>query len=309
MARITRLTASCGLLTIVLLAWPSQAAEKVRIYEMGEADPFVSEFASTDITTDSSVDSPADLLDFDVQVDLFGFDTQAPTYTEGRNGPGSWALDFDGIDDLLTSDPFDPRNFAEDGQEFRTLSQAWVKPNRDGIGRHQVVWGVGTENGGVAIQADGIWELVSGAGPAGSVLSAVNVDYERWTHLAVFRDENGGTLYVNGAEAATNLGAWTTVGEVVVGGTFEGDLYRGRIDDFNISGFTDTNDVFDPTVDLDVFDTSSRVLGDVDLDGDVDGDDYSIWSANVGFTNESGRGDFSSSAAGRRRSERACRLF
>ena len=212
---------------------------------------------------------------------------EAPIYAEGRDGAGSFALAFDGDDDLMSSGAFDPRDFGT----FAALSQAWVKPDAAGEGTEQFIWGLGNDNGGVGISSDNLWQIRASAGVP-DLISEVPVEFDAWTHVAIFRGGNGASLYVNGVLEATGDAFWNGTGPVAVGATIDGiSPFNGLIDDFNIAGFSDG--VFDPVVDLDFepLVDPSGILGDVDQDGDVDQADYLIWSDNAGFDNELGAGD------------------
>jgi hypothetical protein len=127
----------------MLLAVHGPAAEKVRVYEMGESDPGAMLGEETNDTFDSLefLEVPGDVAPL---VDLSGFGPEAPTYVVGRDGDGSLALDFDGFSDILTGAPFDQRDYAANRQEFRALSPAWVKPDSASLGFPQVVWSLGS---------------------------------------------------------------------------------------------------------------------------------------------------------------------
>lgn len=193
---------------------------------------------------------------------------------------------------------------------FNFLSQAWIRPDAAGDGTRQIVFNMGDETGGVAITTDGKWEMVA-LGPAGvpegsgRVRSSVDVAFNDWTHVAVLRTGVNALMYINGSLAATlpptGVGFFNNYGEVVTLGTDDQDFsgsqatFNGLIDNFSIAGPADGNG-FSQFDDLDWFaDTGQMeptgVLGDVDQDGDVDADDYEIWSENVGFNNGFNDGD------------------
>ncbi len=273
-----------------LLVTTLPAAEKVRVYPFGEEDAGsgIDEIVeqTNDVQVPPSQNANGDPV-FDAGGEFVPLNAEGePVYVEGREGAGSLAIDFDGVDDRLTSVPFDPRNFST----FASLSQAWVRPDSEGSGRRQAVWSLGNATGGVGITADGRWELI-----AVSIIpdtpSNVEVAFDAWTHVAVFRGGNGAELYVNGSLVASGANFWNGVGNVTVGSrTSTAAFFDGTVDDFTIAGFPDFD--FDASRDIDFSeDQPSGVFGDVDQDGEVDAADYAVWSENVGFDNGLGGGD------------------
>lgn len=271
-----------------LFCRPAYSAEIVRFYPMGEEDNGAT-IGEEAIFTADTVEFAADQAGAIVDLEGFG------TYVAGRNEGSEFAISFNGTTDFFQAPPFDPRHF---GGSFSALSQAWVNPSSEGEGLAQTVWALGTDNGGVGITEDGLWQLNSG-GPAGSLASETAVAFDEWVHLAVLRTGNNGTLYLNGSVIARNDGFWIGPGELYLGvGPTEDDPFIGVVDDFIVSGFGDGS--FDPVVDILFLDPSalSGVLGDVDQDGVVDQADYDQWSSNVGFNNSLGVGDFSTLVRG-----------
>lgn len=276
------------LLMVACLATAShlRAAEIVRQYPMGEGDtnPVKGEEADGTVDTLEFPDSdPANADAAGPFVDLIGFGT----YVDGRSGPDSFALEFDGVD-FLEGDSFDPRNFRN---SFTALSQGWFKPDSESAGIRQHLWAVGPDNGGVAISEDGFYELVAG-GSAGTLITDISADFDEWTHLAVLRGGNGTNLYLNGGLVARAEGFWNGPGTFYLGAGPEGvDPFDGAIDDFTISGFGDGSFVL--SEDLTFFDSLvlSGVTGDVDQDGIVNESDYETWVRNAGFDNGLGAGD------------------
>ncbi len=263
-------------------------AEVVRSYRLGEDDGGATIGEEVEFTLDA-VEFPDD--GGGELVDLEGIGE----YVAGRNDESPFAISFNGFTDFFLGAPFDPRNF---GGSFTTLSQGWVRPSSDGLGEIQTVWAVGNDNGGVGITEDGFWQLNSG-GNAGSAVSEAPVAFDEWVHLAVLRGGNGGTLYLNGSVAVVNDGFWNAPGDFYLGsGVGEENYFNGAIDDFVISGFGDGT--FDPIADIFFLDPTdvSGVFGDVDQDGIVDQIDYDQWSANVGFDNGQGVGDFTTLVRG-----------
>jgi hypothetical protein len=278
----------------------SRAAEKIRVYEFGENDPGAMLGGEVIETQDSQVPPVpgSDVAGGADSVPLFAEFLEEPTYVEGRGGPGTFAIDFDGEFDRLTSPAFDPRNF-NGPDSFNALSQAWLKPDSAKQGQQQNVWSLGNDNGGVGITADGFWQIIASSSIPDTA-STTPVAFDEWTHVAIYRTGNFARLYVNGSLVVSGANFWNGVGLVTVGNrTSEVPStslahYDGAIDDFAISGFG-FDGVFglNPAEDIDFFAdlVITGVPGDVDQDGDADQDDYNIWSTNVGFNSGLGSGD------------------
>jgi hypothetical protein len=158
---------------------------------------------------------------------------------------------------------------------------------------------LGNDNGGVGITPDGFWQIIASSSIPDTA-STAPVDFNNWTHVALFRTGNFANLYVNGQLVASGTNFWNGVGPVTVGNrTSEDPLtslahYDGVIDDFAISGFGFGGEfLINPAEDIDFFAdlVLTGVDGDVDQDGDADQDDYNIWSANAGFNSGLGSGD------------------
>ncbi len=299
---------------VALAAAAAQAATKERVYPMGDNDPGATvgqkppvgssgRIQTEDIqpsTTDfRGTDPPAQVNVSLVPLKSFNANF-APTYVLASDRPGAvagnFALEFDGVNDNMFSDSFDPRDF-EGG--FAVLAQAWVKPTSASFTSPQFIFRIGAENGGVSISANGLWTLRTGnvATPPDlfEVESSVAAVPNQWTHVAVVRGGNDSALYVNGSIAARDTGFWGADGpEVTVGGnTFGTDsLFKGVIDNFNVASLVGG---FDSGIDVDYFADNdiafTGVAGDIDQDGLVNDADYVIWSDNVGFTNGVGQGD------------------
>jgi hypothetical protein len=276
----------CVILQLSLLTSGALGAVKERYYPFGEADEGAAVGAAAASTTDI-LDSASDAQGSLVPLVAFT-ENESPTYAVGRDGEGSLALDFDGVDDRLESPSFDPRDFAG---SFSALSQAWVWPDSEGNGADQAIWNLGSDNGGVGISSDGFWQIRSVTIVPDTVTSAP-VAFDQWTHIAVLRTGGAASLFVDGSRVVNLEGFWNGPGDVSVGADSLGDnAFNGKLDDFNIAGFSDG--VFDLVNDLDFFDPDnfSGVLGDVDQDSLVGVSDYQIWSDNLGFDNGQGAGD------------------
>ncbi len=274
----------CAASLALVASAPLEAAVKERFYPMGESDPGAAIGQPASMTADI-LDSGADQAGALVPLEVLN--GGEPVYASGRFGD-DLSLSFDGAESYLQSAAFDPRNF---GGSFAALSQAWVKPDPAGFGEQQAIWGLGTDNGGVGITADGTWQLRASSRVPDSD-SGEPVAFDAWTHVAVLRGGNSASLFVNGERVSRFEAFWDGVGEVVVGAALDGSIpFHGLIDDFNIAGFSDG--VFNAVDDLDFFDPENftGVDGDVNQDGNVDISDYLIWSDNVGFDNGQGAGD------------------
>ncbi len=285
------------------------AYEKIRFYKMGEADPGAvvggvalmtkdSQSSPTymDGFTDGSDYAPFTMPGGQEFVDLFApSDMESPRYAAGRLT--GLSLQFGG-DDYLEGLPYDPRPNSKGtwteadptAFSYTTVSQAWVKPSSSGSGKRQVLWTVGPENGGVAITADGNWEIVH----PNRTLTEVPVKYDQWSQIVMRRHGNGAIFYIDGKVAGESSGFWGGVGTLTVGAGLGGaDPYHGVLDDFNISAYRGPGFGFVEAEDIDFFTALklSGVLGDVDQDGKVGQADYGIWSKNSGFDNQFGFGD------------------
>lgn len=287
--------ALCGAMAF-LMQGAVQAAETVRLYPCGEEDPD-GDLGEIVFETLDVHSPPTEDVDGAPVTDALGeFVTLVasgePIYVEGRadeDGETGLAIEFDGVDDILTSGPFDPRNSGT----FASLSQAWVKPAPSGSGVRQAVWSLGNDNGGVGITADGKWEIIASS-LVPDTPSSADVEFGEWTHVAVLRGGNGASLYVNGALVASGDNFWNGVGDVTVGSRTspgnEAPFFGGVIDDFQIAGFSDGT--FDPVADIRFFEGDvSDVFADVNQDRVVNIDDYLVWSENVGFDSGLGGGD------------------
>jgi hypothetical protein len=284
--RHLRRTIALAMLHVSLTTSSVLGAVKERYYPFGEADEGAV-VGGVALTTADILDSATDSQGSLVPLTAFT-ENEAPIFAVGREGDGSLSLDFDGVDDRLESPAFDPRDF---GGSFSALSQAWVWPDSEGNGSAQAIWNLGTDNGGVGISSDGFWQIRSVAIAPDTVTTAP-VDFDKWTHIAVLRTGGSASLFVDGSRVVNLEGFWNGPGDVSVGADSLGDNpFNGKLDDFNLAGFSDAS--FDLVNDLDFFDPDnfSGVLGDVDQDSVVGLGDYQIWSDNLGFDNGQGAGD------------------
>jgi hypothetical protein len=123
---------------IELTCESSLAADRIRAYHFGEDDPGAM-LGGMVLDTQDYQQEPvpgSDIAGGSDFVPLVSEPLEEPTYVEGRGGPGSLAVEFDGLFGRLTSPPFDPRNFAN---SFTTLSQAWIKPDSEKEGQQQYI--------------------------------------------------------------------------------------------------------------------------------------------------------------------------
>jgi hypothetical protein len=185
---------------------------------------------------------------------------------------------------------------------FTVLTQGWVRPDPALSGTSQIVWSAGTEMGAPRITADGFWALTN-LGPTASVISSRPVAFGSWTHVAVLRTGGSGSLYINGALAATSNGFFNFFAQEITLGAdpLVAEPFTGVVDNFAVVGTAGFGIVI--STDLDFFadsgiPTPSGVAGDVDQDGDADQADYVIWSNNAGFNNNFGLGDLTTLVKG-----------
>ena len=216
-------TGAWGLMIAISLGMSAHGAEKVRYYPMGEADAGAI-VGGVVLSTEDIQEPPTEDVDgtaiFDQMGDFVPLEAvnagAAPTYAVGRLGEGSFALRFDGEDDQLKSGPFDPRWFRPGPPTYSALSQAWVYPDPEGEGLAQAIWGLGTDNGGVGITADGLWQLRASA-IIPDTTSTASVAFGEWTHVAVMRTGGPARLYINGELVLERSNYWNGPGDVSVG--------------------------------------------------------------------------------------------
>ena len=179
---------------------------------------------------------------------------------------------------------------------FSYLTQAWLKPVLT-PGDRQIAWSLGSEQGALGITSTGKWE-VRALGPVGDLSTNIDVDPNVWTHAAIYRNGAEAIFYLNGSVVAQGVNFFNIWPQAVYLGADEqlARPYNGLIDDFTISGFPNGEGI-DVLEDLNFFADSGLVfpdplvLGDVDLDGNVNQSDYDVWSMNFGFNNGFGIGD------------------
>lgn len=169
-------------LLVILLSSSVSGAEKVRVYPFGEddLDGEIGEIVleTSDIQTPPTEDTEGAPVNDAAGEFVPLLSESEPIYVEGRDGKESLAIDFDGIDDRLSSQSFDPRNFST----FAALSQAWVKPDSAKRGARQAVWSLGRDNGGVGITEDGRWELIA-VSIIPDMPSEIEVAFDEWSTL------------------------------------------------------------------------------------------------------------------------------
>lgn len=176
-----------------------------------------------------------------------------PTYSTLITAPGasSSSVLFDGTDDLF---------FTNNVPSTRTDNfgiEVWTNPTAvDGF-NFVAANGRDTNGGWGIVQIGGSWHVIhSGvaASPAGP-----SVELNRWTHLAMVRDNGLTTLYVDGAPTAATIAAAPSapldifmIGANKVTSGFEG-RYKGYIDhvrvfEFDPGDFNPLNDLSYPAI-------------------------------------------------------------
>jgi Concanavalin A-like lectin/glucanases superfamily/Dockerin type I domain len=263
-------------------------------------------------TTDyGGVDCPSCVNESFVPMIGSSVETRIPMYANAEDRPGldsgigsgNLGLEFDGIDDTLFASKtdstapyfFDPRDF---NNRFEVLSQAWVKPTATTFPTNQYVWRIGDEHGGIYISTNGKWTFqTANDTPPFQIETGVSVVPNEWTHIALFRGGNSSVLYINGAIVGKDAQFWGHEGpDLRLGSDLlqaAGTFFKGVVDNFSIATLSD--EVFDPYQDIDYYQDAglnfSGMVGDVDQDGNVNNNDYLIWSQNIGFDNGFGAGD------------------
>jgi hypothetical protein len=159
----------------------------------------------------------------------------SPAYATGRVGRG---LVFDGIDDVVTLPAA-----ALDAQDLTVA--AWVYWNGGAENQRIFDFGTGTDqylflspnSGG------GLRFAIKNSG-AEQILTTATLATGRWVHLAVTLAGDAGTLYVNGAVAATNPAITINPGDFKPTSNYLGDsqwsadpLFAGRLDEFRVYNY------------------------------------------------------------------------
>lgn len=320
---LSSLCLACSIAAILTLLPLDTAysAVKERVYDFDDAGAVIGQLpavlaggtrrGTNDIqesTTDyGGVDAPSNVNNSLVPMIGSSITTRIPLYANAADrpgaSPGNLGLEFDGVDDTLYASKigstlpyfFDPRDF---NSRFEVLSQAWVKSTATSFPSNQFVWRIGDEHGGVYASTNGKWSFrVANDTPPFAIESNIAVQQGVWTHLALLRGGNFTTFYVNGAIAGRDGQTWGHEGpDLRLGSDLlaaAGTFFKGVVDNFNIGTLSD--ELYDPIVDIDYYSDLglefSGTLGDIDQDGDVNNDDYQIWSQNVGFDNGFGVGD------------------
>jgi hypothetical protein len=170
---------------------------------------------------------------------------------------------------------------------------AWIKPDATQFSPKPTF--IGTNGSAfdfriVSAGADWNLQLQSGNTVASGLTSTLSIIPSNvWTHVAVTKDINGsaGTnlanvnFYVDGklVESGTvpRAGSGSTTKRLFLAtGALTDQYYNGGIDEFHVY-----NEVLDADS---IARLSLRHTGDFDLDGDVDGDDFSVWQNNFPTT-------------------------
>lgn len=206
-------------------------------------------------------------------------------YEDFNTGGGIKGL-YIGDDAYANNSPIE--NGVNVAESFALVSQAWVYPESAGQGTEQVVYQLGSDFGKIIITAEGTWKVDNlRASELAPIDPGTPVVFDEWTHVALIRGGGGATLVINGNVVGSRDGffnAWPN--NVTLGaGDFDESPFTGLIDNFILSGVGDGLGVslardFESAYFIE--DDISGVQGDVDGDGDVDADDYAIWSDNVG---------------------------
>ena len=161
----------------------------------------------------------------------------------GLKGEGS--ILFDGIDQWYSA----PAPYGKPADNL--LFEVWAKPTKQtdsDRSRNQVVATVGNGKGGYMIALhEGKWILVAG----GTAVSTFGESAtEQWVHLAMAKDKDGNTLWMNGRKT----GEFGTTGvfepNFSIGGSANNadEAFKGQIYEVRVSTFADR--AFDPAADL-----------------------------------------------------------
>jgi len=153
-----------------------------------------------------------------------------PTYVEGHSGiPGDFAIDFDGIDDAVTT------TMTLDNIGAFTMA-GWIRfpidqSDRSGLfGQNDIL-----EFGFTTASNVHLWSNPGGA------LDATLVPSEDWVHIAFVGDATGRTIYIDGqpvvtGAAGTPLNASDFFFNIGGGGVFDatGNFFLGQINDVGV---------------------------------------------------------------------------
>ncbi|MBU1717727.1 MAG: hypothetical protein KKA07_01515, partial [Bacteroidetes bacterium] len=166
--------------------------------------------------------------------DVGGFHYSAPKSVTTKYAPPGNALDFDGVNDLVSSDPFTP-------QTNNITMELWVKWDGTSTGASQVI----INNGHTSLSGYGLL-LSSGDNDEVALLcgavAIANTDFklpvDKWCHLALVRDNGIWKLYADGTEVALSgnpaPNAIPPSHFGVIGGNLGGEPFSGMIDEVRI---------------------------------------------------------------------------
>ncbi|MCA9101136.1 MAG: LamG-like jellyroll fold domain-containing protein [Pirellulales bacterium] len=291
MTRLIRRTSAVAA-ALILCGFISTAQAQVTYhvyYPLGEgADGATSDGQLAGLATDTAVWEEITGANAGVDVDYTAdIVIDGANWSSDTRGPQSdWSLEVHGFGGL--ADDFNAWWNTRVSSRFRIGVEAWIKPDPSlqGIG---VDVPVVEDLVGLYIGADEKWHYANNGNfntgnwdyvPGGEALA--DVQYGEWQHVLAWTTGSTWNLWVNGERITqdnTNNFSYGGSGPHRGVGADRNDLgdFVGFIDD---AGFFYWDGAFNIT-ETGYF--TDLKPGDVDLDGNVDNDDYLIWRMNAGL--------------------------